>query len=100
MLGLAMAPTGRRESDNLILMRRMTATDVARSFSQVLDEVEATGEPVVVVRHGRAVVEICPARSGNGAKLRALLAEAPDDPGWGDELRELRAGEQEDRWSD
>lgn len=82
-------------------MRRMSATEVARCFSQVLDEVEASGESVLVVRHGRPLVKISPAEAGNGARLRALLTEFPEDAGWADEVRELRqqAGGAPDRWN-
>lgn len=95
--------TADQESDNLILMmRRMSATDVARRFSQVLDEVEVSGERVLVMRHGRAAVEIGPARSGNGGQLLAVLADRPDDPDWADDVRRLRdeAGGAPDRWND
>lgn len=83
-------------------MRRMSATEVARRFSQVLDEVEASGERVLVMRHGRAAVEIGPPRSGNGAQLLAVLADRPHDPDWADDIRQLRgeAGAAQDRWND
>lgn len=42
------------ESDNLIFMKRMTATEVARNFSAVLDQVE-NGEEVEITRGNKVV---------------------------------------------
>jgi antitoxin (DNA-binding transcriptional repressor) of toxin-antitoxin stability system len=44
----------RIESDNLISMKRLTATEVARNFSAVLDEVE-NGEEIEITR-GKKVI--------------------------------------------
>jgi prevent-host-death family protein len=44
-------------------MRRLTATDAARRFSEVLDAVEMHGESFLVVRRGQAVARIEPARA-------------------------------------
>jgi prevent-host-death family protein len=94
--------TVHERSDNLIPMRRLSATEVARRFSQVLDEVEASGERVLVMRHGRPAVEIGPARSGNGAKVLAVLEARPHDPDWVSDLARVRdeVGEATDRWGD
>ena len=71
-------------------MRQLTATDASRRFSELLDSVERSGESYVVVRHGRAVATIGPARGGTGERLKeALRANQPDDA-WAGELRELR----------
>jgi len=83
-------------------MKQLSATDASRRFSEVLDDVERGGESYVVVRHGRAVATIGPARGGTGKALKqALRANQPDDA-WADELRELReAVEPEaDPWHD
>jgi prevent-host-death family protein len=73
-------------------MKQLSATDAARRFSEVLDEVEGGGESFVVVRHGRAVATIGPAIGGTGKTLmEALRAHRPDDA-WAGELRELREG--------
>lgn len=79
------------ESDNLIRVRRLSATEVSRRFSQVLDEVEASGEPVLVVRRGRPVVQIAPAVAANGARVRELLTASTVDHGWARELEDLRS---------
>lgn len=83
-------------------MSRMTATEVARSFSEVLNRV-ATGEEVEVTRSGAAVAVIGPprARLVTAARLSDLLSAAPSpDDGFADDLRDLRAsaGPPEDRW--
>jgi antitoxin (DNA-binding transcriptional repressor) of toxin-antitoxin stability system len=44
----------KQESDNLITMKRMTATEVARNFSAVLDEVE-NGEEIEITRGNKTV---------------------------------------------
>lgn len=73
-------------------MKQLSATDAARRFSEVLDEVERGGESYVVVRHGRPVATIGPASGGTGKALKEVLrAHLPDDA-WADEVRELREG--------
>lgn len=71
-------------------MKQLSATDASRRFSEVLDDVEGSGESYLVVRHGRAVATIGPARGGTGKALKeALRANRPDDA-WAGELRKLR----------
>lgn len=83
-------------------MKSLTATEVARKFSDVLDAVESRGETFVVVRRGRAVARIGPAGAGRGATVKELLRAAPSDPAWVGDVRRMRAALQiEDRrWSD
>lgn len=45
------------ESDNLIFVKRMTATEVARNFSAVLDEVE-NGQEIEITRGKRVIASI------------------------------------------
>ncbi len=82
-------------------MRKMSATDAARRFSEVLDAVE-DGESFLVERRGRAVARIAPAPAANGRAGKDLLRSQPPDPGWADELDELRASLaiEDRRWSD
>jgi prevent-host-death family protein len=71
---------------------RLSATDVARNFSDVLNRV-AAGEEIEVTRAGVAVAAIAPARVRliSAERFRALLASAPPtDARFGDELREIR----------
>ena len=72
-------------------MRRLSATDAARRFSELLDSVERTGESFLVVRRGRAVARIEPARAANGRRLKEILRANPPDVDWAGELHELRA---------
>jgi prevent-host-death family protein len=65
-----------RASDNLIFMREMTATEVARNFSEVLDAVEA-GEEIIVLRGKKEIARIVPTEPHvpNGAALADWYAE-------------------------
>jgi prevent-host-death family protein len=72
-------------------MRRLTATDAARRFSQLLDAVERRGESFVIVRRGHAVARIEPARAANGRRVKEILRSNPPDRRWASELTELRA---------
>jgi prevent-host-death family protein len=73
-------------------MRQLSATDAARRFSEVLDQVERSGESYVVVRHGRAVATIGPAGGATGKTLKDALRTHRPDSEWLRELRELREG--------
>jgi prevent-host-death family protein len=90
----------RFESDSLISMRSVSATDAARRFSDVLNAVEIDGESFLVVRHGRPVARIEPATSQQGRAVKSLLRRAPRDRKWLDDVRKARALTQleERRW--
>lgn len=70
-------------------MRRLTATEAARRFSDLLDAVEG-GESFVVERRGRAVASIAPAAAASGRALKELLRSHRVDSRWPDELRDMR----------
>jgi antitoxin (DNA-binding transcriptional repressor) of toxin-antitoxin stability system len=60
-------------------MVRLTATEVARSFSRVMSRVGA-GEEIEIVRNGAAIAELRPARSRptiTAAQWRELIATLP-----------------------
>ena len=81
-------------------MRRLTATEAARRFSELLDAVDRGGESFVVVRRGRAVARIEPARDANGKHVKEILRSNPPDRRWAAELGELRAALAiDDPWS-
>ena len=82
-------------------MRSLSATDVARRFSELLDMVEQRGETFLVVRRGRAVARIGPARAANGKVVKEILRSNPPDARWASELHELRASltVEDRRWS-
>lgn len=67
------------KSDNLIFMetKYLTATEVARNFSAVLDEVEK-GQEIVVLRGKVAIAKLTPAseKKPNGARILEILAKA------------------------
>jgi antitoxin (DNA-binding transcriptional repressor) of toxin-antitoxin stability system len=71
----------------------MTATDVARSFSDVLNRV-ASGEEIEVTRSGAAVAVISPPKASliPAARFRELIATAPvPDANFADDVRAMRA---------
>lgn len=79
-------------------MRRLTATEAARHFSDLLDRVERDGETFVVERRGRAVASIRPAAAVSGRAVKDLLRAQAPDPDWERELADLRGSvEPEDR---
>lgn len=74
-------------------MSQMTATEASRNFSDLLNRV-AAGDEVELTRSGAPVAVIKPARSSliSPAELIALLAGGPAlDPGFADDIREIRA---------
>jgi prevent-host-death family protein len=83
-------------------VRRVTATDAARRFSDLLDAVETGRESFVVIRRGREVATISPASPATGQRLKALLAKHPVDGAWRGELAELRGAlaDQPAEWRD
>ena len=91
-------------------MREIGVLEAKTTFSNLIAEVERTGEPVTVTRHGRAAVKIVPA-SAKGANrdrdpaewkrlVEAVLAERDaqtpvpgfDDLSW-EELKRIGRGE-------
>lgn len=79
------------KSDNLIRMKRVTATEAARRFSDLLDAVQHEGATFTITRSGREVARIGPAAVPNGAAIRRLLEEYGPDPEWADEIAATRA---------
>jgi len=71
-------------------VKRLTATDAARGFSELLDAVEGRGESFLVVRRGRAVARIEPVTATNGELVKEILRSNPLDREWSAELNELR----------
>ena len=82
-------------------MKRLTATEAARRFSDLLDSVERNGETFVVERRGRAVASIGPAAAVSGRTVKDLLRAQREDLDWPRELAELRASveAEERRWN-
>jgi prevent-host-death family protein len=73
-------------------MARLTATEAARRFFEVLSRV-ADGETIVVTRAGEAVAVITPPRSRvlTPERFRELIASAPPvDDDFGEDVRTIR----------
>jgi len=80
----------------------MTATDAARSFSELLNRV-ADGEEIEVTRSGAAVAVISPPKSRliTADRFRELIASAPPlDSRFARDIRAVResVGPPEDAW--
>jgi prevent-host-death family protein len=71
-------------------VKRLSATEAARRFSDLLDRVEHDGESFVVERRGRAVASIRPAPVVTGRTVKDLLRAQAPDPAWERELADLR----------
>jgi prevent-host-death family protein len=71
-------------------MTEISATDASKRFADLLDAVEHRGETFTVVRRGRVVATIAPARRGTGADLRRILEAHLPDGAWRDDLRDIR----------
>lgn len=84
-------------------MKELSATEAARRFSDVLDEVEHKGRSFAIRRKGRVVARIEPAATTpNGARVKKILREHRPDRAWAKELAEVRALllPQEREWPD
>jgi len=80
----------------------MTATDAARSFSDVLNRV-ADGEEIEITRSGASVAVISPPKGKliSAARFRELIAAAPTpDAGFLDHVEAIRksAAPPDDPW--
>ncbi|MFI9507136.1 type II toxin-antitoxin system Phd/YefM family antitoxin [Nocardia sp. NPDC052566] len=70
-------------------MKVMTATEVARNLSAVLDQAEH-GETISITRGGRRIALLAPATRTNGADLIALFAEHETLDGFAEDVEEAR----------
>lgn len=80
------------ESDNLIVMPEISATEASRRFADLLDGVEHRGERYTIVRRGRVIAQLGPKQSAGGADLKAMIRAHRPDGAWAEEVRELREG--------
>ncbi|MEC3957165.1 type II toxin-antitoxin system prevent-host-death family antitoxin [Nocardia sp. CDC153] len=67
----------------------MTATEVARNLSAVLDQAEH-GETITITRGGRRIATITPAARENGAEVIAFFAEHTPLAGFGEDIEAAR----------
>lgn len=71
-------------------MREISATEAARGFSDLLDDVEHRGQSFVVIRGGHPVARLEPVANVDGKALKELLAKNKPDKAWLKELAEMR----------
>lgn len=71
-------------------MPDVSATEAARNFADLLDAVEHRGEKFTVVRRGKAIARLEPARPGLGADAKALLRRHRRDANWSADLASVR----------
>ena len=90
-------------SDNRIVSE-ISATDASKRFADMLDAVEHRGETFTVVRRGRAIATVAPARRTTLGALREFIDSHPADDGWERDLAELRgfvgSAPTSDPWTD
>jgi prevent-host-death family protein len=84
---------------------RVTATEAARRFSDLLNRVRYGRETFVVMRGGEEVAQIAPAQPAPQVTLRELIERLrqvpPPDPGFADDLEAIQAAQPpagEGRW--
>lgn len=71
-------------------MPDVSATEAARNFADLLDAVEHRGEHFTVVRRGRPIAHLEPAKPGLGADAKALLGRHRHDRSWSADLDSVR----------
>ena len=71
-------------------MPDVSATDAARHFADLLDDVEHRGEQYRIFRRGKAVAQLEPVGRGRGADVKELLRSHGADRGWADDLAAIR----------
>lgn len=71
-------------------MTEISATDASKRFADLLDAVEHRGESFTVVRRGRPIATVAPARPTTLGELRAFIRENPPDDRWDEDLDEIR----------
>jgi prevent-host-death family protein len=71
-------------------MPEVSATDAARSFSDLLDAVEHRGEHFTIVRRGKVVAQLEPVQAGKGAEIKALLRRHRHDPDFARDVTSTR----------
>jgi prevent-host-death family protein len=72
-------------------MPEITATDASRSFADMLDAVEHRGETFTIVRRGKVIAQLEPARTSTGARTKELIRRHRIDSDWITEVAEVRS---------
>ena len=71
-------------------MIAVTATQAARNFANILDQVEH-GETIVITRDGVPIGRLSPERRTSAERLKAALRDNPADGGFADDLEAAHA---------
>ncbi|MHB8510961.1 MAG: type II toxin-antitoxin system Phd/YefM family antitoxin [Actinomycetota bacterium] len=71
-------------------MKDISATEAARTFSDVLDEVEGRRQSFLVVRHGKPIARITPVDQPNGRAVKEFFRTQHVDADFGRDVRSLR----------
>ena len=71
-------------------MRDLSATELARNLSDLLDAVEHGRESFRITRGGRVIGTLSPAEPASGRAIKALLERHHPDRAWPEELASLR----------
>jgi antitoxin (DNA-binding transcriptional repressor) of toxin-antitoxin stability system len=69
----------------------ITATEASRSFADMLDAVEHRGETFTIVRRGKVIAQLEPARTVSGARVKELIRRHRVDADWIGEVSEVRS---------
>lgn len=71
-------------------MPNVSATEAARNFADLLDAVEHRGEHFTVVRRGKPIAILVPAKPGLGADAKDVLRRHRRNPSWSEDLSSIR----------
>jgi len=71
-------------------MTEISATEASKRFADMLDAVEHRGETFTVVRRGRAIATVAPARRTTLGSLREFLQAHPADEAWERDVADMR----------
>ena len=72
-------------------MPEITATEASRSFADLLDAVEHRHETFRLVRRGKVIAQLEPAKAASGALAKELLRRHRVDADWSGEVADLRS---------
>jgi antitoxin (DNA-binding transcriptional repressor) of toxin-antitoxin stability system len=68
----------------------VSATHAARHLADLLDAIEHRGERFTIVRRGKAIAHLEPAKRGRGSDVKTLLGRHAPDARWASDLDEVR----------
>ncbi len=72
-------------------MHEVSATEAARRFADLLDAVEHRGARFTIVRRGKAIATLQPAREGHGSEVKEMLRRRRPDAEWMQDVAAVRA---------